>query len=176
MQLILIYGAPGTGKLTVAKALSKKINFTLFHNHIILNALSEVFGYDSDIRRTLEKEFRLRIIEEAIKANINIILTGVITRDNEEFYRIIITTVSHNNGECLLVYLSVNKDVLEKRIEEDSRKKLKKISTKKRLEEWLRQYPESFEKIDFPNHFSVDTTIMSPTKVADNIIRYYNLT
>lgn len=175
MTLVLIYGAPGTGKLTIASELSKQTNFSLFHNHMILNALSEIFGYDNPIRRKLEKEFRLRTIEEAVKASMDIIVTGVIMRDNVDFYRKIIKIVLDNKGECLLVHLVANKEALEKRIGEDSRRKLKKISTTEKLEEWLQKYPESFEKIDYPNQFSIDTSSLSPVEVVENIIQHYKL-
>lgn len=175
MKLILLYGAPGTGKLTVATELSKKTNFTIFHNHMILNALSEIFGYDNPIRQKLEKEFRLLIIEEAVKTNITMIATGVIMRDNEDFYRKMIKTVVDNNGKCLLVHLTANKNALEKRIGYDSRKKLKKISSLERLEEWQQQYPESFEKIDYPNQYTIDTSTLSPVQVVEDIINHYKL-
>jgi len=175
MKLILLYGAPGTGKLTIATELSKRTHFTLFHNHMILNALSEIFGYDNPIRRMLEKEFRLRIIEEAVKAKVDIIGTGVIMRDNEAFYRRMMQIVLDNKGECLLIHLTANKEALKKRIGEDSRKKLKKISTTEKLEEWKQQYPESFEKIDYSNQYAIDTSTLSPTEVVENIIKHYKL-
>ncbi|NTU46516.1 AAA family ATPase [Candidatus Roizmanbacteria bacterium] len=175
MKLILLYGAPGTGKLTVATRLSKKTGYTLFHNHMILNVLCELYGYDNAIRRKLEKEFRLRIIEESAKTDMNMIATGVIMRDNEEFYKKIWQTVLDNNGECLVVYLTATKDILIKRIGEESRKNLKKISTVERLNEWHEQYPESFEKLDFPNQYSVDTSNLSPDQVVRDIMSHYNL-
>lgn len=175
MKLILLYGAPGTGKLTVAKELEKLTGFTLFHNHMILNALSEIFGYDNPIRKKLEKEFRLRIIEEAVKSGTNIIATGVIMRKNEEFYREMVHIVQENNGETLLVYLTTNIEMLKQRISNESRIVLNKISTIEKLEEWENQYPESFNKLVREEHITCDTTNMNPQEIADRIASYYKL-
>jgi shikimate kinase len=175
MKLILLYGGPGTGKLTIAKELARLTEFTLFHNHMILNALSEIFGYDNPSRRKLEKEFRLRIIEEAAKADINMIATGVIMRDNEDFYKHIIQTVKEHHGECLLVHITANKDVLKQRISDKSRIELKKISTVDRLNEWNMQYPESFKRIHYDNQFTIDTSNLSHQEVADKVMKHYKL-
>ncbi len=175
MKLILLYGAPATGKLTIASELSKRTGYTLIHNHIILNALSEIFGYDHPARRKLEKEFRLRIFEEAAKANINIIATGVIMKDNEDFYLDLIKKVKANHGVCYFVHLSATHEVLQERIGNESRISLNKISTKERLKEWSEQYPESYEIRENNNQISIDTSNGSPREVAAKIIEHYKL-
>jgi len=175
MKLLLLYGAPGTGKLTIGKELAMKTGFVLFHNHMILNALSEIFGYEHPTRRKLEKEFRSRIIEESVSDNINLICTGVIMRDNEDFYKKVIHMVTSKGGECLLVHLTTSNNVLEKRIGNLSRKALTKISTIERLHEWSKQYPESFDRIDYPHQVSIDTSNSSPEQIADTIIQEYKL-
>lgn len=55
MKLILLYGAPGVWKMTIAQELSQRTGYALFHNHMILNALSSIFGYNHPVRKKLEK-------------------------------------------------------------------------------------------------------------------------
>lgn len=92
MKLILLFGPPAVGKLTVAKELAKLTSFTLFHNHIVLNAVTEIFDFNTDARRRLESEFRQRIVEEATLLNKDLIMTGAIMRDNKIYYNKVIHT------------------------------------------------------------------------------------
>ncbi len=170
MKFILIYGAPATGKYTVSNELAKTTGITLFHNHIILNALSGIFGFDHPARKKLEKEFRLRIVEEAVKANVDLIATGVIMRDNEAFYRQMLQVVESGKGKCILIQLTASVEELKSRINNESRKTMNKISSTERLQQWTEKYPESYERIDFSEQISLDTSTLSPIEISRKII------
>ena len=43
MNHVFIYGAPGVGKLTVAKEFSRISDYKLFHDHILQDSLSLIF-------------------------------------------------------------------------------------------------------------------------------------
>src|ERR1035437_6547645 len=121
MKLIVLYGPPAVDKLTIAKELEKLTGYTLFDNHMVLNLLSNIFGYDHPSRMKLEKEFRTRIIEEAIENNINLIITGVIVNKNLDFYQNIIEMIKTSGGECLIVQLTATEDILKSRVADESR-------------------------------------------------------
>lgn len=176
MRLILIYGAPGTGKYTVASELSTLTNYTLFHNHAVLNIVSDIFEFDHPKRRPLEKKIRLQILKEAVKENINLIITGVIIKDKLDFYKKIIRMVEESGGECFLVQLITSQNIMEKRISSESRMKMKKITTIETLNEWLDKYPESTHKFDYKNQMSVDTGKVSPLEAAKKITNSFKLT
>ena len=47
MELYLIYGLPGVGKLAVAKELMRlRPGYKLFHIHLLADMLESVFGFD----------------------------------------------------------------------------------------------------------------------------------
>ena len=42
MRLVVLYGPPGVGKLTVGTELSELTGFKLFHNHLTVNLVTSV--------------------------------------------------------------------------------------------------------------------------------------
>jgi len=48
MQLIFISGQVASGKLTIARELSARRNVALFHNHLVVDAVSAVFPFGSE--------------------------------------------------------------------------------------------------------------------------------
>src|SRR5262245_61805419 len=45
MDLIFLHGPAASGKLTVARELVTLTGFRLFHNHLVVDALTAVFGF-----------------------------------------------------------------------------------------------------------------------------------
>ena len=48
MKLVFLYGPPAVGKLTVGRELASRCGFPLFHNHLVVDALTPVFEFGSD--------------------------------------------------------------------------------------------------------------------------------
>ena len=44
MKLVLLVGSGAVGKMTVGQALAKKTGLRLFHNHMMIEPVIEVFG------------------------------------------------------------------------------------------------------------------------------------
>ena len=44
MDLVLIFGAGAVGKMTVGQELMKISDFRLFHNHMMIEPVIEIFG------------------------------------------------------------------------------------------------------------------------------------
>ena len=84
MRLLLIIGPPAVGKMTVGRAVADRSTFELFHNHHTIELLLDLFSYDSAPFRTLNAEFRNRIVEEAARAGMDLIFTFVWGLDLKE--------------------------------------------------------------------------------------------
>lgn len=175
MKLILLFGPPAVGKLTVAKELVSLTGFTLFHNHVILNAVSDIFGYDSEARRKLEKEFRKRILEEAIGLKMNLIMTGVIVHENISFYKNVIQMVESSGGEILAVKLTAPKEIILERVPGESRKQMNKIATEDAWHDFINTYPGAFDTLIPNEHITIDTSGLSAKEVAEKIVKEYSL-
>ncbi|MEE9253787.1 MAG: AAA family ATPase [Pseudomonadales bacterium] len=62
--LVIIFGPPAVGKMTVGRELSKLSGLKLFHNHMTIEPLLELFDFGSPPFSRLLREFRRRIFEE----------------------------------------------------------------------------------------------------------------
>jgi len=175
-KIIFLYGPPAVGKLTIAKVLASKIDYRLLHNHLLVNPIAEVFPFENPANRLLTREFRLRIIEEAIKSNVNLINTFGIAGNNPfEHIEDIIKTVNTHNGEICLVHLTANKETLLNRVEDNFRKEHGKSLSKEMLKELFKENHDIFNKYQGIEHLSLNTSESAPDVSAETIINYYNL-
>ena len=79
MKLVVIFGPHAVGKMTVGQELSKITGLKLFHNHMTIDVVSDVFDSmpaernrltDKPTKRNLEKSERIfRTIEEKYRLN-----------------------------------------------------------------------------------------------------------
>ncbi len=76
-ELLMIIGPPAVGKMTVGRAVAAQSDFRLFHNHHTIEPLLEIFGFDSEPFRVLNKEFRMRVVEEGARAGVRLIFSFV---------------------------------------------------------------------------------------------------
>lgn len=176
MKLIFLYGPPAVGKLTIAKELQTELGYKLFHNHMLINVLGEIFGYDKPERRKLVREFRLRILEEAARDNIDMIITiGNAGSAIFDYFDQLIDAVEANGGKIYFVHLTADRETLLKRVNNSSRKRHGKHLIKERLEETLLKFPDIFDKYSKREHLTIDTRKLSPQEAAEIIIKHYKL-
>ncbi len=176
MKLILLYGPPAVGKLTIAQELSKITGISVFHNHMIINPLRDIFGLESPIRAKLEYEFRLRIVEEAVAADKDLIMTGVIAMNNyKALYEMVMREVEKNNGQLFLVQLTAPEKILRERVTGEDRKNRDKIHTTEAWDSFALRYPEMYDKFSGKEHVAIDTTKVTPEEAAAEIASHYHL-
>lgn len=76
-ELVVLFGPPAVGKMTVGRAVCAASDFRLFHNHHTIEPLHEIFGQSSPAFGTLNAEFRRRVIEEAAAHDVRLVFTTV---------------------------------------------------------------------------------------------------
>ena len=77
MTLLVIFGPPAVGKMTVGRAIADASDFRLFHNHQTIEPLLEVFDYGTPPFNRLLAEFRQRVLEETAEADTDLVFTVV---------------------------------------------------------------------------------------------------
>ena len=66
MKLLLLFGNSAVGKMTVGQELAKITPLRLFHNHMMIEPVLEVFG---DFRSDVIQKLRAVILEEFSKSD-----------------------------------------------------------------------------------------------------------
>jgi hypothetical protein len=84
MTLLLVFGPPAVGKMTVGRAVADASTFRLFHNHHTIEPLLDVFDFGTPPFNRLLAEFRQRVLEEAAAADTDLVFTLVWALDLAE--------------------------------------------------------------------------------------------
>lgn len=176
MKLICIYGPPATGKLTVARELSKLTGYKVFHNHLTVDLVESIFDRGMKQFDELIDRYRLELIEAAAKSEIEgLIVTYVYSKPHDdEFVGEIVEIAERNRGKVVFVQLFSHPKELEKRVKHPARKLFTKIETVKKLREVMRK-SDLLSSVPHPQNLSIDNTRLSPKTVAKKIKEHYKL-
>ena len=175
MKLVFFYGPPAAGKLTVATELSRLTGFKLFHNHVSIQFVQSLFDFGTKTFQRLTDKYRLEMLEEAAKHEVDTIFTFVYGKGvDDRFVRKIIRRVRSHGGKVCFVRLYCARRELEKRVKTRARKGLGKITTKKLLDDLFKRH-DLWSEIPFQSSLSIDTTSVPPKKVARMVAHHYNL-
>lgn len=177
MHLIILYGPPASGKLTIARELSKKTGFPLLHNHLIADFGNALFAFGTDEYVEFATTLRTMAIDAALKANTpGLIMTfafGLETKGgkrDEAILKTISQRVKRHGGKTTFVHLTCDESVLFQRVTSESRKQFHKLSNPSILKKLLHMY--NLERpISFAESLTIDTTKGSAKSCAEKIIR-----
>jgi hypothetical protein len=173
MKLIFLYGPPAVGKYTVAKSLSEKTGYKLFHNHATVDLVESVFAFGTMEFWNLVDKIRLDFFELAAKENIpGLIFTFVYAKDSDDgFVKKVIEKVTLNKGEIIFIQLFCEREDLLKRVIDDSRKQFQKIKTIESLSEMLEKN-DLFESIPFVKSYKIDNTKITVDETVKRALEF----
>ncbi|CAN5194491.1 AAA family ATPase [soil metagenome] len=175
MKLILIYGSPAVGKLTVADEIAKQTNFKVFHNHLTIDAVAPVFEFGTAPFWKLVHQFRIETITEAARQNQNLIYTFCYAKGSDDAHIAEVTnTVEENSGEICFVLLTAEKIVIEKRLLEESRLSYSKMKNIELLHK-IWDENELFSPVPERTSLIIDNTHILAENAAKMIVKHFNL-
>ena len=174
MKLLVIYGPPASGKLTVANELARLTNFKNFHNHKTIDVFKDILEFGSKEFWDRVRELRIEMIELATNKNINLIFTLCYTSGDEWYIDEFKKLAKKYKSELYFVRLDCSKEELLKRVGEKSRRKFGKIVSKEELVKVLNEN-DFFLKVRHNNLLEIDNSHMKPSEAAKDIKKHFNL-
>jgi hypothetical protein len=175
MNLVFIYGAPGVGKLTVARELSKLTGYKLFDNHVSIDCARSVFDFGTKPFWEVVRKIRAAVFEEAAAGGVSLIFTYVYSHPNdaphvERFCGLF----EAQGGRALLVRLVCAREELERRLTRPERASAGKLASLDTLRE-LTERLDIFSPIPGRESLEIDNTEVAPEEVARLIVGHYHL-
>ena len=169
MKLVLLYGPPAVGKLTIARELQKLTGFTLLHNHQVSDLVMSVFERGTPHAADLNHQIRLAVYHAAAVEKTPGVISTVLYRYNikDQIHNAIKDYVNLDGVETFAVRLSCAPEVLEQRVASPSRASTNKIASVEKLravlasEDLLRALPN-----DIIPSLHIDTTHRTPYEAA----------
>ena len=68
MHLVMLFGPPAVGKMTVGREIARRTGYKLFHNHMSIEPILDIFEWGTPPFNRLTMLIRRRVIEEAVDA------------------------------------------------------------------------------------------------------------
>jgi hypothetical protein len=185
MKFIMIFGPQAVGKMTVGQELAKITNLKLFHNHMTIDLLAPLFGFNPEMWR-LVNLFRKEIFEAAAKSDLEgLIFTYVWGFDLQSDWNYVNQVCEIIESEGGTVYfVELEADLEERLYRNKSPHRLEHKPTKRNVEQSERDLKETMKKhrlnslegeIKREQYVRINNTNLSPEEVAKLIKVKFNL-
>jgi hypothetical protein len=186
MNLVILFGPPAVGKMTVGFALEKLTGLRLFHNHMTVDLALRFFEFGTPPFQRLVSEFRTRIFEEVAASDLpGLIFTYVWSLDDprdKEFIDRSAEIFQSRGGAVCYVELQTTQDERLRRNESEFRLAQKPPMrdvgrSRRRLVEDDRRYRfNSNGDFFYPDRYlKIDNTELPPEAAAQRIAAAFGL-
>jgi hypothetical protein len=158
MHLIFLHGTAASGKLTTARALEALLGYPVFHNHLVVDALTTVFPFGSEPFVRLREDFWLQVFTDAARTARSLTFTFA----PEATVRLgfparVRARVESSGGRICFVRLVVSEEEQERRIGNEDRKQFHKLTDLSTLR-LLRNDRSGIEQPPVDLEITTDTT------------------
>lgn len=185
MANLIICEPHAVGKMTVAESLRDKIKYNLMVNHDSIEISDRIFGFATPAQKEFNAFFREKAFELAVKHNVDLLFTYVCAFElieEKEYLTKLADLFQSNGGDFYFVELNAD---INTRLERNETPHRMERKASKRNIEWSKsnllsaaekhRLNSDSDEIWFENHIKIDNTNLEPDKVADMIIKRFNL-
>ena len=183
MKLVLIVGSGAVGKMTVGQALMEKTGLRLFHNHMMIEPVMEIFGtWNSKVVKELREVIFREFAASDQKGMIFTFMWAFDQQSDWDYTMSVVKLFEEHGAEIYCVELWAPQEVRLQRNKTENR--LKHKATKRNLEfsesrikhEDANYRLVSLEgELPFENYLKIDNSELEPDEVADIIKEKFGL-
>jgi hypothetical protein len=149
--------------------------FRLFHNHLIVDALTAVFDFGTEPFTVLREQIWIAIFREAAQRNVSLIFTFTPEQTvRPSFIQHSVDAVESAGGRMLFVALDCPIEQLEQRIESASRAALGKLRSLALFRELHQAGAFAYPPLP-DSELSIDTNQILPREAALKICAFFSL-
>lgn len=175
MKLLFIYGLPATGKLTIAELLAARTGYRLFHNHMVVDMLLDIFDFGAKPFVEMREELWLSMVDQCARSGTDLIFTFAPEHTvRPTFIPELLRITSAANVEVHFIELTCTPGILAGRIGAASRHRYKKLTSPRLFNELYSIGAFTTENLPTPE-LSIDTSQLTPAESADRIIQRLQL-
>ena len=185
MKLVNIFGNAAVGKMTVGQELAKITGLRLFHNHMTIEPVIEIFGYfDGEVTRKLRDVY---FSEFAKSDNYGMIFTFMFALDDQadwDYGKHVEELFLEGNPDTEFYWVELvaplderlKRNGTENRLQNKPSKRDIERSNARLVRDDEKHRFESYEgEIPFKNYMKIDNTNLAPDVVARMIKEKFNL-
>jgi hypothetical protein len=186
MTLIVLFGPPAVGKMSVGLEVQRKTGLRLFHNHMIIDPVLQLFPFGSQPFVNLVGEFRRRVFEEVAASGLpGMIFTYVWALDDPEDKTHIdgLVKVFADRGSPVY-YIELEATQAERLARNETPLRLAEKRPKRDIDQSRRNLLDADRRhrlntrgdFFYPDvHLKIENTHLTPEVVAQHIIEYCGL-
>lgn len=183
MKLVLLFGNSAVGKMTVGQELMKLTGLRLFHNHMTIEPVLEIFG---TLNKNVVEQMRELIFQEfAASDQYGMIFTYMWAFDHQSDWDYVdhVREIFENNGGTVYYVelvasqeVRLERNVTENRLRNKASKRNIEVSNQRLINDDKKYRCESYEgEIPFENYIKIDNSELPPDVVARMIQEKFGL-
>jgi broad-specificity NMP kinase len=169
MLLVVLHGAPGVGKLTVAKELQALTGYRLFHNHLTVDLVASVFGFDSQAFRDVRERIWLDVLKAAARTEIEGVIFTLVFEPTvlPGFWDRLVTAVEGGGGTVRSFELLCSPQENARRVAQPDRRQYQKMTDAQSLLGAIEAH--AFDPPEIAGNLRIDTTHRTPAETARTV-------